>query len=52
MLKKRSTILPKTILYLLYNYLFLPHELYCLELWGNGYFSNIYKIKLLQKKSN
>ena len=52
MLKKRSTILPKKIPYLLYNTLFLPHVLYCLELWGNVYFSNIYKIELLQKKSN
>ena len=32
MLKKLSTILPKKILYLLYNSLFLPHVLYCLEL--------------------
>ena len=50
MLKKLSTILPKKILYLLYNSLFLPHVLYCLELWGNVYFSNIYEIELLQKK--
>ena len=52
MLKKHSTILPKKILYLLYNSLFLPHVLYCLELWGNVYFSNIYEIEVLQKKSN
>ena len=50
MLKKLSTILPKKILYLLYNSLFLPHVLYCLELWGNVYFSNIYEIELMQKK--
>ena len=50
MLKKLSTILPTKILYLLYNSLFLPHVLYCLELWGNVYFSNIYEIELLQKK--
>ena len=50
MLKKLSTILPKKILYLLYNSLFLPHVLYCLELWGNVYFSNIYEIELFQKK--
>ena len=50
MLKKLSIILPKKILYLLYNSLFLPHVLYCLELWGNVYFSNIYEIELLQKK--
>ena len=50
MLKKRSTILPKKILYLLNNSLFLPHVLYCLELWGNVYFNNIYEIELLQKK--
>ena len=50
MLKKRSTILPKKILYLLYNSLFLPHILYCLELLENIYFSNIYVIELLQKK--
>ena len=30
--------------------LFLPHVLYCLELWGNVYISNIYEIELLQKK--
>ena len=50
MLKKRNTILPKNILYLLYNSLFLPHVLYCLELWGNVYLSNIYEIELLQTK--
>ena len=50
MLKKLITILPKKILYLLYNSLFLPHVVYFLEVWGNVYFSNIYEIKLLQKK--
>ena len=50
MLKKLCTILPKKIFYLLYNSLFLPHVLYCLKLWGNVYFSNIYEIELLQKK--
>ena len=50
MLKKLSTILPKKILYLLYNSLFLPHVFYCLELLVNVYFSNIYEIELLQKK--
>ena len=50
MLKKRSTILTKTILYLLYNSLFLSHVLYFLELWGNVYFSNIYEIELLQQQ--
>ena len=26
------------------------HVLYCLEFWGNVYFSNIYEIELLHKK--
>ena len=52
MLKKLNTILPKKILYLLYKSLFLPHVMYCLEMWGNVYVNNIYEIELLQKKSN
>ena len=39
------------ILKLLYNSLFLPHIMYCLEIWGNNLNNNLQCISTLQKKA-
>ena len=43
--------LPIYILKLLYNSLFLPHIMYCLEIWGNNVNNNLQCISTLQKKA-
>ena len=42
--------LPIYILKLLYISLFLPHIVYCLEMWGNNFNNNLQCISTLQKK--
>ena len=34
----------------LYYALFYPHLIYCIEIWGHGYLSNLNSIYLIQKK--
>ena len=34
----------------LYYALFYPHLIYCIEIWGHGYVSNLNSIYLIQKK--
>ena len=34
----------------LYYGLFFPHLIYCIEIWGHGYVSNLNSIYLIQKK--
>ena len=41
--------LPIYILKLLYNSLFLPHIMYCLEMWGNNFNNNINIFQLYKK---
>ena len=43
--------LPIYTLKLLYNSLFLPHIMYCLEIWGNNFNNNLQCISTLQKKA-
>ena len=35
---------------ILYNSLFLPHSMYCIEIWGNTYATNANYLVLLQKR--
>ena len=39
------------ILKLLYNSFFLPHIIYCLEIWGHIFNNNLQCISTLQKKA-
>ena len=48
---KKLSYLPIYILKLLYNSLFLPHIMYCLEIWGNNFNNNLQCISTLQKKA-
>lgn len=36
-------------MYMLYSTLFLPYLLYCVEIWGNTYPTNLHCIIILQK---
>ena len=48
---RKLSYLPIYILKLLYNSLFLPHIMYCLEIWGNNFNINLQCISTLQKKA-
>ena len=48
---RKLSYLPIYILKLLYNSLFLPHIMYCLEIWGNNFNNNLQCISTLQKKA-
>ena len=48
---RQLNYLPIYILKLLYNSLFLPHIVYCLEIWGNNFYNNLRCISTLQKKA-
>ena len=47
---RKLSYLPIYILKLLYNSLFLPHIMYCLEIWGNNFNNNLRCISTLQKR--
>ena len=49
---RKLSYLPIYILNLLYNSLFLPHSMYCLEMWGNNFNNNLQCISTLQQKFN
>ena len=37
-------------MYMIYSTLFLPYLLYCVEIWGNAYPTNLHCITMLQKR--
>ena len=47
----KLSYLPIYILKLLYNYYFLLHIMYCLDIWGNNLKNNLQCISTLQKKA-
>ena len=48
---RKLSYLPIYILKLIYNSLFLPHIMYCLEIWGNNFNNNLQCISTLQKNA-
>ena len=48
---KTKHLLNKSALYTLYCSLFLPYVIYCLEIWGSTYITNVNSIFVLQKKA-
>ena len=47
---RSKTFLSKDSLYTLYCSMFLPYLIYCSEVWGNTYITNVKPISILQKK--
>ena len=46
---EKAELFTNIYLKLLYNSLFLPHIMYCLEIWGNNFNNNLQCISTLQK---
>ena len=47
---RTSSLINKHGMHILYYSLFLPDIMYCAEVWGNTYATNIHCLVLLQKK--
>ena len=45
-----SKVLDRYSMYMLYSTLFLPYLLYCMEIWGNTYPTNLHCINMLQRR--
>ena len=48
---RMSSFLPQRILKMLYNSIFLPHLVYCIEIWGNTNVANIRRVTSLQNRA-
>ena len=48
---RASSLINKHGMHILYYSLFMPYIMYCAEVWGNTYATNIHCLVLLQKKS-
>ena len=51
LLFKLKYLLPKNVLFMIYNSLVLPYLNYCNNIWGNTYKSHLSKMYILQKKA-
>jgi len=47
---RASSLINKHGMHFLYYYLFMPYSMYCAEVWGNTYATNIHCLVLLQKR--
>ena len=51
LLSKLKYLLPKNVLFMIYNSIVLPYLNYCNHIWGNTYKSQLSKLYILQKKA-
>ena len=51
LLFKLKYVLPKNVLFMIYDSLVLPYLNYCNNIWGNTYKSHLSKLYILQKKA-
>ena len=47
---RASFVIDKCGMLILYHSLFLPYIMYCIEVWGNTYATNLKCLVLLQKR--